>query len=119
MLMPDPVNQILAISSSTERLSIEVSAVNLLGCHRINQVYLCERHGVLKRELNTTCLGSLFMQDLEGAMTLCEMDIVPEVETVLQLQDNWYLIHLPRSLTSYVSCLNLSTSEIFIKSGAS
>jgi hypothetical protein len=119
MLMPDPVNQILAISSSAERLSIEVSAVNLLGCHRINQVYLCERHGVLKRELNTTCLGSLYMQDLEGAMTLCEMDIVPEVETVLQLQDNWYLVHLPRSLTSYVSCLNSSTSEIFIKSGAS
>ncbi len=119
MLMPDPVNQILAISSSAERLSIEVSAVNLLGCHRINQVYLCKRHGVLKRELNTTCLGSLYMQDLEGAMTLCEMDIVPEVETVLQLQDNWYLVHLPRSLTSYVSCLNSSTSEIFIKSGAS
>jgi hypothetical protein len=59
------------------------------------------------------------MQDLQGAMTLFEMDIVPEVEMVLQLQDNWYLVHLPRPLTSYVSCLNSSTSEVFIKGGAS
>jgi hypothetical protein len=59
------------------------------------------------------------MQDLQGAMTLCEMDIVPEVEIVLQLQDNWYLVHMPRRLTSYVSCLNSLTSDVFIKGGAS
>jgi hypothetical protein len=114
MLMPDPVNQILAISSGTEHLSI-----NLLGCHRIKKVYLCKRHRVLKHKLNTTCLGSLYMQDLQGAMTLCGMDILPEVKTVLQLQDNWYLVHMPHLLTSYVSCLNSSTSEVFIKGSMS
>jgi len=65
-LLPDPVNQILAISSSTEPLSVELSAVNLLVCHHINSIYFCKLYGVLKRELNSDCLGLLYMQDFES-----------------------------------------------------
>jgi hypothetical protein len=72
---------------------------------------------VLKRYLNGTCLGSLYMQDLEGATTLCEMAILPIGETVLQLQDNWYLVHSPISLTSHIDCLNASASEVFVRRG--
>jgi hypothetical protein len=118
MLMPAPVHQILAISANADRLSVELSAVHLLGCHRVNQVYMCKQSGVLKQYLNDTCLGSLYMQDLQGATTLCEMNIVPVAEIVLQLQDNWYLVHLPQPMTSHVDCLNSSVSEIFIPSGA-
>jgi hypothetical protein len=57
-ILPDPTNQILAISSGSEHLSLEMSAVNLLGYHRVGSTYLCERYGVLNRELNSTCLGS-------------------------------------------------------------
>jgi hypothetical protein len=35
-LMPDPANQILALSSGVDRLSVELSVANLLSCHRIN-----------------------------------------------------------------------------------
>jgi len=117
MLMPNPDNQILAISANADRFSIKMSAVHLLGCHRVNQVYMCERSGVLNRYLNDTCLGSLYMQDLEGATTLCEMAILPIGETVLQLQDNWYLVHSPISLTSHIDCLNSSASEVFVRRG--
>jgi hypothetical protein len=58
------------------------------------------------------------MQDLPGATTLCEMTIVPVAEMVLQLQDNWYLVHSPRPMTSRIDCLISSVSEIFICSGA-
>jgi hypothetical protein len=116
-LMPDPANQILALSSGVDRLSVEMSVANLLSCHRINSAYLCERHGVLRRQLNTTCLGSLYIQDFDGAMTLCEMRIVEHTETVLQMQDNWYLVYSPVSFTGYVICLNNSNSEVFIKTG--
>ncbi len=114
-MMWDPVHQILAISSGAKQLSVKLSAVNLLGSHWINSVYLCEQHGVLKRTLNSTCLGSLYIQDFQWAMTLCEMDIVPQAEMVLQLQDNWYLVYSPCPFTSYVSCLNVSSSQVFIK----
>jgi hypothetical protein len=33
------------------------------------------------------------MQDFVGATNLCEIRIVEQVETVLQLQDNWYLVY--------------------------
>jgi hypothetical protein len=58
------------------------------------------------------------MQDLQGTTTLCEMDIIPEAETVLQLNDNWYIVHSPVPLTSRIDCLNSSVSEIFVKRGA-
>jgi hypothetical protein len=48
MLMPAPTNQILAISANTDQLSVKLSAMHLFGCHRINQVYLCEQNGILK-----------------------------------------------------------------------
>jgi hypothetical protein len=116
-LMPDPANQILAISSGVDRLSMEMSVANLMSCHRINSACLCERHGVMRRELNSTCLGSLYVQDFPGAMTLCEMQIVEQTETVLQLQDNWYLVYSPAAFTSYIICLNNSNSEVFVKTG--
>jgi hypothetical protein len=117
MLMPSPAHQILAISANANCLSVELSAVHLLGFHSVNQIYMCERSGVMKRYLNDTCLGLLYMQDLQGATTLCEMNIIPVVETVLQLQGNWYLVHSLQPMTSLINCLNSSVSEIFIRSG--
>jgi len=101
-LMLDPSNQILAmaISSGVDQLSVEMSVINLMGCHHINSVYLCEQHGIMRRELNSTCLGSLYVQDFPRAMSLCEMKIIEQTEMVLQLQDNWYLVFLPMTFTS-------------------
>jgi hypothetical protein len=89
----------------------------LMSCHRINSAYLWVRLGVMRRELNSTCLGSLYVQDFPGAMTLCKMRIVEQTKTVLQLQDNWYLVYLPAAFTSYIICLNNSNSEVFVKTG--
>ncbi len=51
-------------------------------------------------------------------MTHCKMDIMLQSETVLQLQDNWYLVHSPHQFTSYVSCLNASNIKVFIRPSA-
>ncbi len=48
MLLPATAHQILAISANSDRLSVNLSAVHLLSCHWVNQVYLCKRSGVLK-----------------------------------------------------------------------
>jgi len=116
-IMSDPANQIFAISSGVDRFSIKMSVANLMSCHRINSAYLCERHGVMRRELNSTCLGSLYLQDFIGATNLCEMRIVEQVETVPQLQDNWYLVYSSVAFISYIICLNNSNLEVFMKTG--
>jgi hypothetical protein len=62
-LLPKPANQIFVISSGIEHLSTELSMVNLMECHKINTMHICEEHSNLKKELNSTCLGSLYLQD--------------------------------------------------------
>jgi hypothetical protein len=116
-LLPKPSKPIFALSSGMERLSAELSMVNLMDCHKINSMHLCEEHGVLNKDLNSTCLGSLYQQDFAGAMALCEMEITTQKETVLPLRDNWYLVHSPRHFTGHITCRNLSNSEVFLKPG--
>jgi hypothetical protein len=50
-------------------------------------------------------------------MTVCKMWIMEQTETVLQLQDNWYLVYSPSAFTSYIICLNNSNSDVFVKTG--
>jgi hypothetical protein len=116
-LLPKAANPIFALSFGIERLSTELSMVNLVDCHKINSMHLCEKHGVLKKDPNSTCLGSLYQQDFAGAMALCEMVITTQKETVLPLRDNWYLVHSPQQFTGQITCHNLSNSEIFLKPG--
>jgi hypothetical protein len=99
-LLPKSSNQIFAISSGMDRLSTKLSMVNLMDCHKVNSMHLCEEHGVLKKSLNSTCVGSLYLQDFAAATALCDMDIVARKETVLQLQENWYLVHCSKAYTS-------------------
>ncbi len=92
--------------------------VNLMDCHKVNSMHLCEEHSFLKKSLNSTCMGSLYLQDFTTPMALRDMEIVAQKETVLQLQDNWYLVHRSKAYTGYITCHNLSNSEVFLKPGA-
>ncbi len=99
--MPGLANQILGISSGVDCIFLEVSVVNSMGSHWINSAYLC--------------LGSLYVHDFPSAMNFCKMEIVLHVNTVLQLQDNWYLVPSPHAFTSCIICLNNSNSAVFVK----
>jgi hypothetical protein len=50
---------------------------------------------------------------LSGHYDFSKMQIVEQTETILQLQDNWYLVYSPSAFTSYIICLNNSNSEGF------
>ena len=81
-LIPDVQNDVLAVSSTDQRLSTHLSSVDLLGCHRMNQVFMCDRFGVLSKQFNSTCLGALFNQDFVTARTICRFEVVPIAERV-------------------------------------
>ncbi len=69
-------------------------------------IYLCECHGVLNSNLNTTCLGSLYTQYFEAVKKLCELKIHKTGEIVYQLLNNWYLVYSPSVQTVPISCRN-------------
>jgi hypothetical protein len=116
-ITPAVHDDILAISSGWDRLSVILSATDLLSCHSINKVYLCDRHGVLSKELNNTCLGALYLQDFTIARDLCDFKIHPSQEMIQQLLNNWFLIHSPIVQTGFISCANGTQRETYIKAG--
>jgi Baculovirus F protein len=116
-VVPNVQDDLLAISAGFNRYSAQLSSVDLLGCHAINNIYLCERHGVLGKQLNNSCLGALYLQDFELVQSLCPLFIRPAGEVVRQLLDNWFLIFSPNPQTAYISCRNGTENEAYIKSG--
>ena len=119
VLVPAVKEDILAISSGFKRYSAQFSATDLLGCHMVNNIYLCERHGVLNSNLNSTCLGSLYMQDFDAVKRFCALEIHRTGEIVHQLLNNWYLVYTPSSQTIPISCFNGTQSERHISKGTS
>ena len=116
-LLPRPTHTLFAISSDEPRLYLELDEADLEGCYRIGNTHLCERMGVLSNVLETSCLGSMYAQKFQHSMSTCIMDVVPLTETVLQLEDNWFLVYAVRSFTGYVTCRNHSSSEHHLKMG--
>ena len=117
VLIPSVKDNILAISSGFKRYSVQLSTTDLLGCHVINNIYLCERHGVLNSNLNSTCLGSLYQQDFETVRRLCQLEVHKTGELVYQLLENWYLAYSPSVFTAPISCNNGTQSELHLKKG--
>ena len=117
-LIPDVKNDILAVSSTDQRFSTQLSSVDLMGCHRVNQIFMCDRFGVLSRKFNDTCLGALYMQDFTAAQALCHFEIIPVSEKIYQLKKNWFVVFLPKAVTVPINCRNGTTTEMHLGRGS-
>ena len=117
-LIPEVQHDILAVSSNNNRLSVQLSSVDLLGCHRMNQVFMCSKFGVLSKQFNQTCLGALFNQDFKSAQTICKFQVVPISEKVMQLKQNWFAAFLPEPATVPITCRNGTATELHLGRGS-
>jgi hypothetical protein len=115
-LLPKVEADVLALSHG-ERFSQELKFADLMDCHVINKVYLCDKHGILRKALASSCLGALWNQKFDEANRLCGMQVQPHQEFILQLQNNWHLIWSPRAITAPVTCLNGSETDLHLRSG--
>jgi len=116
-LIPDVKNDVLAISASDSRYAVQLSSTDLMGCFRANQMFMCERFGVLNRGYNDTCLGALYNQQFVTAQNLCRFEIAPIAERVYQLEKHHFLIYLPAPLTIPIRCRNGTTTEKHLAKG--
>ena len=116
-LIPDVKNDVLAISANDNRYALQLSSMDLLGCYRANQLFMCDRFGVLSRGYNDTCLGSLYNQQFEAAQHLCKFEVAPITERVYQLKKHHFLIYLPKALTLPIKCRNGTTTERHLSKG--
>ncbi len=116
-LLPDVRNDILAISSTDTRYNAQLSSTDLLSCHRVNQIFMCDYFGVMSRSFNNTCLGSLHMQQFEAAQKLCPFKVVPVEEQVYQLRKGHFITYLPTFTTVNIQCQNGTATEMHLKKG--
>jgi len=120
--MPSLDRDVLAISDASalegKRLTMEVKFTDLMECHQINSVYLCEKHGVLNFQSNTSCLAALYGQDHDAALSLCQMNVVDLDEAVLPLGDNQFLIYNDQAgYNAELQCLKVAVQDITLKKG--
>ena len=112
VLLPRPSTSLLALSQGSTRLMTSIEHSDLMDCHQISNVHVCERYVVLFKNIKSTCLGALFEQDIPVARQLCDLEVVPYRESILQLQSNWFLVYSP---AAYIKCQNGSSSEVHIR----
>jgi hypothetical protein len=116
-LMIDAEDDILAISSTETRYNIQLSSTDLLSCHRMNQVFMCDSFGVMSRRFNDTCLGALYMQRFELVRGLCKFRVIPLKEQVYQVRKGQYLVYSPEASTANMRCRNGSHHELHLQKG--
>ena len=90
------------------------SQADLVSCIQRNHVYLCDKHQVVRTDLLSTCLGSLYLRDAEGVRTHCRFEVRPMTETVYQLNNLDHLVFSPKSLTAQMTCRNGSLYPVFL-----
>ena len=119
VLVPHVRDNVLGLSPGGNKLAAHLSSTDLLDCKVINKVFLCERHAVLHKHINASCMGALYLQNFESAAQLCPLQIKPIQEIVHQLANNWFLIFTPKPQTAAISCLNGTESQFYLPEGIS
>jgi hypothetical protein len=116
-LIPDVKTDVLAISSTDTRYNVQLSSTDLLSCHRVNQIFMCDSFGVMSKRFDDTCLGSLYMQKFEAAQNLCKFKVIPVEEQVYQLRKGLFIVYSPEPNTASVKCRNGTHAEIHLRKG--
>ena len=90
------------------------SQSDLVSCIQRNHIYLCDKHQVVRTDLKSTCLGSLYLRDAEGVRTHCRFEVRAMTETVYQLNNLDHLVFSPTALTAQITCRNGSLYPVFL-----
>jgi len=118
-LIPKVEHNIIGLTHGHNKLAAHLSSTDLLDCKTINKIFLCERHAVLHRHINASCMGALYLQNAASAAQLCPLTTTPLEEIVYQLAENWFLIYSPQPQTAQISCTNGTESQFYLSEGIS
>ena len=90
-LMPSENPEFLTLSNSKPPQWTIISQYSLIDCHKLNSIYVCPGNSVLRNNVKNNCLGALYMEYIESAKDLCDLEVIAEREQVLPLNDNNFL----------------------------
>ena len=116
-LIPKVGNEDIFAFSSFNAFKI-LSRTDLTDCFRLGETHFCKGRNVLQTELEATCLGSIYIQNLNGIRKNCNFEIHPAYEKVYPIGKNKWIISTPQPYSALISCSKNEKITQQIKSGA-
>jgi hypothetical protein len=73
-IMPNIVQDLLAIGQDHQFNFLSQSDLN--SCTQYGTTYLCKGRDVLRKDLDNTCLGSYYLENIDAIHSKCKFDLI-------------------------------------------
>ena len=77
---------------------------DLASCTKLGLNFLCEGRSVLKTDIEDSCLGALYLHNLQGVLKHCQFQLEETKETVFQTGPTQWLVSAPQQFASVLQC---------------
>jgi hypothetical protein len=85
-MMPNIDQDLPAIGQDHEFNLLSQSDLN--SCAQYGSTYLCKGQDVLRTDLNTTCIGAYYLEDLSSIQEKCKFNFIKAQEHIFQIAAN-------------------------------
>jgi len=82
----------------------EYSRVDLSFCKLQYGIYICKDRNILRTDTDASCLAGLFMQNIDIVAEACIMEFSKPVEQIYGVEENTWLVHVPKTQTIQIRC---------------
>ncbi len=113
-MMPNINQDLLAIGQNHQFNLLSQSDLN--SCTQYGTTYLCKGRDVLRTDLESTCLGSYYLENIDAIHTKCKFDLIPPQEHVFQIASNKWIISSPSDFSTIIKCPSTFNSITIRKS---
>jgi hypothetical protein len=83
-----------------------ISQADLTACIQKSHLYLCETQQKLRKDLPSSCLGALFVQNELGVHLHCRLKSRPLQETTYQISSTQHLVYSHTPFFTQIQCSN-------------
>jgi len=119
LLIPQESLDLLAISNEVKDQWNTIPQAELTTCSKINNIHVCPGQNIMRREIESTCIGALYGKRIELVAQLCDMDVVPAHDIALSLSQDTYLIYALNGQDATLSCPGTKIENTRIDKGVS
>jgi len=77
---------------------------DLAGCTKLDQNFLCEGQSLLITDIEDSCLGALYLQNLPGVLKHCQFQLGETKEMIFQTGPIQWLVSAPEQFASIIQC---------------
>jgi len=113
-ITPDTgVDKYLAVlSAGTNHRYRVLSEVDIQNCFKLRNYFLCSGRNILRLDMKSSCIGSLWLMDQDLVIRNCPMKTEPLQEVAVKLTPHEWLIFSPDLLIASAACNKGLTQSI-------